>query len=146
MQSERPESPPAVSLDLTIPGDTKYRDTARVLSVHLARHAGYVEPAAREIGVAVDSVLRGIIDEVYGRGEAGDGGIVLSLHAGAIFRVEIRYPRRSGGVPALETRLDAQPDGRTLLAYLRGAMERVEFGCADAVCYCRLTCRPPEPL
>jgi len=145
MQSERLESPPAVSLDLTIPGETKYRETARVLSVHLARHAGYVEPAAREIGVAVDSVLRGIVDEVYGRGEAGDGGIVLALHAGEIFRVEIRYPLRSNTAP-VETRLEAQPEGRTLLAYLRGAMERVEFGCANAVCYCRLICRPPEPL
>jgi hypothetical protein len=145
MQIERPDSPAAVSLDLTIPGETRYRETARSLAVQMARHAGYIEPAAREIGVALDSVVRGIIDEVYGRGEAAPGGIVLSLHAGDIFSVAIRYRLRSAGMAPVEKRLDAQPEGRTLLAYLRGAMDRLEFGCDDAGCYCRLTCRPPEP-
>lgn len=144
MQSERPDSPPAVSLDLAIPGHSRYRETARMLSVQMAQHAGYREPVAREIGLAIDAVVRGIIDDVLGSSDAANEGIGLSLHAGEVFRVEIRYRRRSAAAPALETRLEAQPEGRTLLAYLRGAMARVEFGCADTACFCRLTCRPPE--
>ena len=144
MQSERPDNSPAVSLDVTIPGETRYRETARILCVQMSKYAGYDEPAAREIGVAVDSVLWGIIDEVYGRGEAAADGIRLSLYSGELFRVEIRYRRKSAATPAFEQRLEAQPEGRTLLAYLHRAMDHVEFGCDEAACYCRLTCRAPE--
>ena len=77
-------------LNITLPTDARFTETARELAVHAAKHAGCTEDRARAFGVEVEGVIRGYLE---------DG------HAGATLPLVLR--RRSGPVEALI-------DGRTI--------------------------------
>jgi hypothetical protein len=71
-------------LNLSLPTDPRYTETARELAVHAAKHAGCADDRARAFGEEVAGVIRGYL-------QAG--------HTGASLPMVLR--RRSGPVEAL---------------------------------------------
>jgi hypothetical protein len=77
-------------LNVSLPTDARFTETARELAVHAAKHAGCTDERARAFGEEVEGIIRGYL-------QAG--------HAGASLPLVLR--RKSGPVEALI-------DGRTI--------------------------------
>ena len=60
--SSRSDSQPDFELNVTLPHDARFAETARELAVHAARHVGYGEDEARAFGRDVEGVVRGCFD------------------------------------------------------------------------------------
>jgi hypothetical protein len=71
-------------LNISLPTDARFTETARELAVHAAKHAGCAEEPARAFGEEVAGIIRGYLE---------DG------HAGATLPLVLR--RTSGPVEAL---------------------------------------------
>jgi hypothetical protein len=71
-------------LNISLPTDARFTDTARELAVHAAKHAGCTEERALAFGEEVAGIIRGYLD---------DG------HAGTTLPLVLR--RKSGPVEAL---------------------------------------------
>ena len=59
--SSNSHSGPEFELNVSLPYDPRFADTARELAIYAARQAGYGEDEARAFGGAVERVIRGHI-------------------------------------------------------------------------------------
>ena len=84
MSSSKNDSRPHFELNVSLPTDARYTETARDLAAHAARQAGCGELRSQAFGVEVEGVVRGYL-------EGGDDAEALTL----VLR------RRSGPVEAL---------------------------------------------
>ena len=126
-----------VSLTLTIPGDVRFMVTARGVAERVARHLGGSEDEASRIGQAVNTVIAGVIEYAF-EGEAGDIEIRFDAD-GSRLDIHIGYEGESAG--RLERALQA--NGGAFDAMTR-VVDRVEFGRAAGLDFCRLTRDFPE--
>jgi hypothetical protein len=60
--SSRHDARPHFELNVSLPHDARFAETARELAAHAARHAGYGEDEARAFGSHVEGVVRGCFD------------------------------------------------------------------------------------
>ena len=60
--SSNTDAPPAFELNVSLPYDARFAETARALAVHAARQAGHGEDEALAFGGHVERVVRGHID------------------------------------------------------------------------------------
>ena len=68
-------------LNVSLPTDLRFAETARELAAHAARHAGCIEERARAFGEEVEGVIRGYLES----GGAGPSlPLVLRRRAGPV--------------------------------------------------------------
>jgi hypothetical protein len=57
---------PRFELNVSLPSDVRFAETARELAVHAAKHAGYSDARARAIGERVEQIIHACLKEGTG--------------------------------------------------------------------------------
>lgn len=145
---DRADPTATVSLDLTVPGEDRFRGTVHDLAVMVAEHVGFGGETAGGIGDVVDEVVAGVVKHAFG-GRPGHSIGVRFRTDNAHLEIGISYADSPGTVSSIGTLERELTDGTagsggvSGMTLVRRVTDRVEFGRDGDRSFCKFVCRLP---